>query len=318
MKTPRTIRLFGHSFPFQIENLWLKVVSLVLALLLFAVSRQPTSEVSFHGIPVEYRGLSQGIDIVTEPQSLSANIRLRGPRDMLRNLESSQLVVVADLANKELGERLIYLTADKSSLPDNTEVVGIEPPSIKLKLERTVRKTVSIEPQYVGELSEGSELYGFRLAPSTVEIEGPQSLVDKTNMLYTESITLSGRQQNFTTSVAVEPPNSFIRVKSNASVSISLEIGERRMSRQFPAVPVIWLDRPAGWRLLTPTVSVEAYGPASMLQSLRTEDLSAEIRTTDFPDGAESAAPRIKLPAETNTHIILRNIFPKGVKVKRP
>jgi YbbR domain-containing protein len=318
MKASRTIRLFGRSFPLQVENLWLKVVSLILALLLFAVSRQPTSEVSFHGIPVEYRGLSPGIDIVTEPRNLIANIRLRGPRDTLRNLESSQLVVVADLANKELGERLIYLTADASSLPDNTQVAGIEPPSIKLKLERTVRKIVSIEPQYAGQLSEGSELYGFRLAPNTVEIEGPQSLVDKTHMLYTESITLGGHRQNFTTTVAVEPPNSFIRVKSSASVNVTLEIGERRISRLFPAVPVNWPDRPAGWRLLTPIVSVEAYGPASMLQAIRDEDLSAEIRTTDFPEGTESAVPRIKLPVETDTHINLRNIFPKGVKVKRP
>jgi YbbR domain-containing protein len=225
--------------------------------------------------------------------------------------------VVADLTNKELGERLIFLTADDSSLPDNTKVIGIEPASVKIRLERTIRKVVGIEPQFAGDLPDDVEIYSYSLAPKNVEIEGPQSLVEKTTALYTESINLEGRRNGFNASVAVEPPNSSLRIITPGTINISFEIGERRAFRKIPNVPVLWPDQPIGSRILTKTLEIEIFGPESVIQSIRPEDLTAEIRASDLPDGADSAVPRVKLSSEIERLVTVKNIYPKGVKVKR-
>src|SRR5262245_3174829 len=242
---------FGH-----IENKGLKLLSLGLAILLFVVSRQPVSDVHLRDVSIEFHGLGPGIEIIRSgEQTESADVLLRGPRNVVRNLMPNQLAVIADLTNKELGERVIPLNVDDSSLPDYTRVVSIEPPSIKIRIEKTARKMVGIEPQFIGQVAQGAEIYRVTLEPKEIEIEGPKSLVDKTSFVSTESVNLSERHDYFSTSVEVETPNSSVRFKTPTTVNLSIEIGERRAIRRFLNVPVQWLDPPSGGRLLTKTVN---------------------------------------------------------------
>jgi hypothetical protein len=131
-----------------------------------------------------------------------------------------------------------------------------------------------------------------------------------------ESIRLDGRRESVAVSVEVETPHRSLRIRPPRSAVATIQIGERHVARVVPNVPVIWADPPAGGRLLTQTVAVELFGPASALQSLREESLSAEIKTSDIPAGAESAQPRIKLPHEADTLIHIKTLTPKRVRVK--
>ena len=316
MKSSSWSRGFQRLRHLQIENKGLKSLSLVLAILLFAVSRQPISEVHLHGASIEYRGTPPGIEISGEVVQ-NVSLRLRGPRDVVRNLFPNQLAVIADLTNEEPGERVIRFHLDDSSLPDNIRLLGIEPPELKVKLELTARKIAPIEPQFTGQVADGAEIYQVRLDPADVAIEGPQSVVNKTNQVVTEGISLSGRREDFSVSVEIETPHRLLRIKAPRSVVASVQIGERRTTRILSKVPVRWLDPPAGGRLLNKTIAVELFGPGSAIQSLREDDLHAEIRTSDIPAGAESAQPRVRLPDHAGKHIQIRSITPKGVKVKK-
>ncbi len=308
----RTYQRLRHA---HLENLGLKLLSVGVAILLFVVSRQPVSDVHLHGVPIEYQGLRQGLEINGDLDQ-TASLRLRGPRDVVRNLLSNQLSVIADLTNKEPGERVVQLRLEAESLPDNTRVLQIEPASIKLRLEPTEKKNVPVEPQYLGQLPEGMEIHGVQINPRTVEVEGPQSLIKKTGYLLTESVSLSGRRESFSTTVEVETPNDALRIANPRTVNLTVEIGERRATRKFSNVPVHWLDQPAGARLLTKAVEVELFGPQSAIESLRPEDLRVELKTVDVKAGV--AQPQIRLPDQIEHQIQIKHIFPKEVQVSRP
>ncbi|MGH9844489.1 MAG: CdaR family protein, partial [Blastocatellia bacterium] len=160
-------------------------------------------------------------------------------------------------------------------------------------------------------------IYGVQINPANVEIEGPQSLVNNTNLVITESISLSGRHEDFSVSAEIETPYKSLRIKTPRSVAASVQIGERRITRIVSNVPVRWLDPPAGGVALTRTITVELFGPGSAIRSLREEDLLAEINTSDIPAGVESAQPRVRLPSYAGKHIQIKSIFPKGVKLKK-
>ncbi len=315
MKSGSWSRTFQRLRHFHVENKGLKLLSLGLAILLFAVSRQPISEIHLHGAPIEYHGTPAGIEISGEVAQ-SVSLRLRGPRDVVRNLYPNQMAVIADLTNEEPGERVIRFHLDDSSLPNNTRLLAIEPPQLKIRLEPTARKFAPIEAQFMGQVADGFEVYGVKLNPSDVEIEGPQSLVNKTNLVITESISLSGRREDFGVSVEIETPHKSLRIKTPRSVAASVQIGERRTTRVISNVPVRWLDPPAGGQVLTKTIAVELFGPISAIQSLREDGLNAEIRTSDIPVGAEPARPHIRLPEDAGKHIQIKSISPKGVKLK--
>ena len=296
----------------RVENKGLKALSLLLAILLFIVSRQPVIDLRLADVPIEYRGLSPGVKIVGDTEQ-TVSLRLSGPRDIVRSLTPSQLLVVADLSDKEPGERIVQLKVDESSLPDNVKVTQIEPASIRIKLEPNVTKRLRVEAHLTGSVAQGREFYSAELHPGEVEIEGPQSIVDKMDRVLTEAVSLDRRVADFQTSVEVELQQDSLRVKTPGPIELSVKIGEERLSRSFTGAPVQWVDKGAtGW-LLTKTVRLEVYGPKSAVEALRPDDLRVEVKTASLPPDVTTLTPQVQLPA----NIEIRKIFPKEVKVKR-
>jgi YbbR domain-containing protein len=294
----------------RVENKGLKALSLLLAVLLFIVSRQPIIDLRLVGVPIEYRGLSPGVKIVGSTEQ-TVIVRLSGPRDIVRSLTPNQLLVIADLSGKEPGERVVQLKMDESFLPDNVKVMQLEPASIRIKLEPNLTKRLRVEAQLSGKVAEGREKYGEELYPKEVEIEGPQSVVSKMERVLTEKVSLDGRAADFQTSVEVEIPQDS-RLKTQGRIELSVKIGEERLARRF-AAPVRWIDKGATGLLLTKTVRLEVVGPKSVVESLREDDLRVEVKTASLPPGVTSLTPQVQLPA----NIEIRNIIPREVKVKR-
>jgi YbbR domain-containing protein len=305
-------RLFHRLRHTRIENKGLKALSLLLAVLLFVVSRQPVIDLRMAGVAIEYRGLSPGLKIVGDAEQ-TVSMRLSGPRDIVRSLTPNQLLVIADLSGKGPGERVVQLRADESFLPDNVNVMQIEPASIRIKLEPNVTKLVRVEARLRGKVPEGREFYGVELSPAEVEIEGPQSMVDKIDSIFTESVSLDGRDVDFRTYVEVEIPQNSLRIKTPGPIELSVIIGEERLLRRFANAPVQWLDKSAAGWLLTKTVRLEVFGPKSAVEALRADDLRVVVNTAGLPPNVTSVTPQVQLPA----NIEIKNIIPREVKVKR-
>jgi len=313
LNLPRLITQLRH---YHIENKGLKLLALLVAFLLFIVSRQPTREVLLVGVPIEFRGLRAGLE-VSGDVAQTVSVRLRGAQDVVRNLLPNQVAVVSDLSNKEPGERVVQLRPSDVSRPDHIEVLRIEPASIKLRLEPTISKWVSVTPQFLGEVANGDELYSANAEPATAEIEGPQSHIAKINHAPTESIRLDGRQASFKTTVDIDIPDHLIRVIRPSPVNVSIEIGEHRSERRLANLPVEWIDKPATASLLTSRVEVTLYGPRSALEALRPNDIRVEISTANLPATATTAEPRVRLLTSPNAHIEVKSIAPSEVKLKR-
>lgn len=309
-------RLWQRLRHLHIENKGLLLMSLLLAIALFAVSRQPLSDVKLFNVPLEYRGQRADVEISGEIAQ-AVSVRVHGPRDLVRGLTPTQLAVIADLTNKEAGERVVLLRPADVSLPDSSiQVIQIEPASIRLMLEPKVKKHVSVEAQWIGRLADGLELYGSSAEPDTIEIEGAESQVNKISRLLTETVNLNGRSKAFQTAVDVETPHTSLRVLTQTPIKLSVEIGERRSFKRFAAVPVQWLNSAKGGRLLTKTVEVELYGPNSALDALQAKDLRIAV-TSEPTTGAATAFPKVILPANSSPHIEVRKIIPNEVKLKK-
>jgi YbbR domain-containing protein len=299
------------------KNVGLRLLALSLAFMLFQISRQPLNDVRLAGVPVEFTGLRPGLEIVTDPNTpLAVSLRLRGPRDLVRGLLPNQLAVVANLENKEAGERVIQLKPKDVSRPDGVQVLRIEPPGITLRLEPTMRKTVKVEPQYLGPPDEGWEVYQITATPGTLELEGPQSQLSNLAQVKTESVSLKGRHQSFTATVDVELPQPLLRVVNRASVTVNVVIGEQRATRSFNNLPVHLSER-AGTRLLNQTARVVLYGPRSTIETLQEKDVRVGVDLAALPPTAETAQPRVHLPENLAGQIEVKSINPTEVKVKR-
>jgi hypothetical protein len=312
----RVARLSQRLHHSRIENLGLKALALLLALLLFAVSRQPISEVRLSGVPVEFHGISQGLEISGDVAQ-TVSVRLRGPRDVVRNLSPNQLLVIADLTNKESGERGVQLQPDDDSRPDNVEIIQIVPPNIKLKLEKTMKRRVSVEPQFEGEVAERMEVYRKIVEPPIVEIEGPKSQVERLNWVLTETVNLAGRNSSFRISLDVETPHNSIRVLTKGPITLTVDIGERRVTHRFMKVPVQWLNLSPGSRPPYRTIDLELYGPQSAFKNLKPGDIRVTMDALRSQSDAENMQPQVILSDNLNKIIRVNNIISKEEGLKR-
>ncbi len=307
-------RLWNRLRHVEVENKGLMLMAILLAVVLFAVSRQPISDVKLFNVPLEYRGQRPDVEISGEITQ-TVSVRLRGPRDLVRGLTPTQLSVIADLTNKEAGERVVQLRPGDVSLPDNgIQVIQVDPASLRLVLEPKIKKQATVEAQYSGQLADGVEFYSARLQPPVVEIEGAQSHLEKITRVLTETVSLSGRNSSFSVEVDVETPHPSLRVLTPDPVKLFVEIGERRSFKRFANVTVQWLNPSPGRTLLTKTVAVELYGPNSAVDAIQEKDLRAEIAADQ---DSTMAVPKIILPANADPRIGIRSIIPNEVKLKK-
>lgn len=309
-------RLWQRLRHYRMENPGLKLLALAIATLMFIISRQPMSDVRLIGVQLEFRGLQPGLEISGDTDQ-TVSVRLRGPRDVVRSILPNQIAVVADLSNKEPGDRVIQLKAEDVARPDSVQVLQIEPPTIRLRIEQTVRKRVRVEPELLGRVPDGFEIYSLGIEPSEVEIEGPQTQISQIATVTTESVQLTDRRESFRAAVDVDHGNHNVRVLTPGPIRLNIEIGEQRLTRVIRHVPVKWFNQPPRGRILTPEVDVELYGPRSLLESLRPEDLRVEIKTGNLPAEAHKVRPEVILPVEAKARLEVRSVTPPEVEFKR-
>ena len=313
-RIPERLRQLGHAI---IENKGLKLISLALAILLFIISRQPIAQVRFNGVPVEFRGVPAGMEIVNIDNPL-VSVQLQGPRNLVMSLSSNQISVIANVTNKEPGERIAHLQSNDVTRPDHVAVMQISPPSIRLRLERTASRLVKVIPRTDEELPPGLEIYDIKITPPAIEIEGPANEVGKTLSLETETINLAGKTASYEAIADVETP-PYLRVKTREQIKLVIEIGERRESRIISGVP-LYFKTPggrnlAGGRRQVPrTLTVEVFGPHSIVQGLKAAEISGVI---DAPPGnqASSIVPEIVLPESVRGLLEVRSSTPATINL---
>src|SRR5215831_712119 len=155
----------------------LKIVSLVLAAMLWmAVANQASSEIGLE-VPLEYRNIPPQLEI-TGDMTNTIQIRLRGSSNVLKGITAKDVSTTIDVGKMRAGEKIVALSPQNVQTPFGTEVIRVNPSSVRFTLERTVTKTVDIVPTVAGQPANGFEVGQVFVNPNTVEVEGPESLVD--------------------------------------------------------------------------------------------------------------------------------------------
>jgi YbbR domain-containing protein len=224
---------------------------------------------------------------------------LTGSRNKLDDLTSLDLVATVDISDQRAGERVLRL-ADKAqiTLPQGIKVDGFQPSAIPIRLEEIVDRQVPVEPKLEGKPDDGFEVYSFYPNKGSVSVRGPASRVNALQKIATESIWLAGHKESFTApNVALDVPDPKVDLLE-PMVNVAIEIGERRIEKNFSGVAVATQD---GGAVQPATTSVTLLGVASYLDGLKPEDLKIVLN-------GENLEPRLELPDVLKGKVILKSV----------
>ena len=173
------------------HNLGLKLISLFIATALWlAVSSEPPSEVAFN-VAIVFQNMPENLEISSE-NIPSAQIRVRGPEKLVRQLQASEVHEEIDLTGVKPGERTFDLNKSQVSLPDKLDAVQIVPSQIHLIFDRRITRTVPVRPRVTGTFASGYSISKIISDPENVEIIGPKKSVDGVESAITDPIDVSG------------------------------------------------------------------------------------------------------------------------------
>ena len=183
-----------------LHNFWLKVLSLVLATgLWLAISPdQEPAEVAIR-VPIEFQHVPPHLEInsVTIPE---AQIRVRGPERLVRDLRSTDIQAELDLADAKPGDRTFDLTAQQIHHQRDLHVIQVVPGQVHLSFDTLLTRTVQIHPRVIGTVVAGGHVSKILVDPETVTITGPQHHVELVDAASTDPVDASGTA-NLTTFV---------------------------------------------------------------------------------------------------------------------
>ena len=174
-----------------IHNLGLKIISLLIATALWlAVSNEPISEAAFN-VAIVFQNMPDDLEISSE-NIPSAQVRVRGPERLVRQLQPSDVHAEIDLTGMKPGERTFDLTANQIGLPDKVHAVQIVPSQIHLLFDKKTTKMIPVRPRIIGSFASGYSIAQVKSDPETIEIIGPKKSVDGVESAITDPVDVSG------------------------------------------------------------------------------------------------------------------------------
>jgi YbbR domain-containing protein len=180
-----------------LHNLGLKLTALALAAgLWLAVARDPVAEIALD-IPVEVRDLPQDLEISSEIVP-KAQIRLRGPERVIRQLQASDVYAAIEFNGVKPGERTFDLTAQQIHQPTGLEVVQIVPSQFHMTFDVRLTREVPVQPRVIGSFAQGYHIGQIVTDPATVTITGPKGRVGAVESATTDPIDVSGAMNRVT------------------------------------------------------------------------------------------------------------------------
>jgi YbbR domain-containing protein len=220
-------RVFNRNSRRMKENLSTVIMSILLALIvwIFAVDQEnPLQRQDFNqAIPIEVRGLGEGLQTLQDLTRKTVVLNLRAPRRSWDALTAEDFEVYIDLSG--LGPGVHEVVVEVEPVFPDVQVVEVEPRSLRVQIESLISKTVPVQVEIMDSPAFSYEWQTPLVEPETVTVTGPRTQVEQVTSAVAEVFLRSARSQVERTQI-LSPRNG-----QNLTVE--------RVSLDMPAVNVI-------------------------------------------------------------------------------
>jgi YbbR domain-containing protein len=209
-----------------LRNLGLKLLSLFLAVLLWAVVLGEQKVEVTVNVPLDLN-VPPGLFLVNDPTD-TLEVHLWGPKTLVTSLTPREITMGELPVKLAEGENIIPIRDDMIRVPRGIQVVEVSPRRVRVVLEGSVEREVEISPHVEGSLPDGYVLRRVTSIPPRVRMVGPISELQRISRVRTLPISLSGRTASFSTRALLEPVGRRVRTEDPVSIIVEVEIGQKK------------------------------------------------------------------------------------------
>lgn len=168
-------------------DLPLKSAAIVVAMLLWVSAMRtlppPEVTVAFDGhVPVERPDVPEGYTL--RGQLGEVAVTLRGPEVAVDAVASDQLRATIDLSGILPGPEVQAAPVVVAAADERVAVVGVDPPSVPIRLERRVERMLPVQARFANEPPGGFQAGTLTFRPAEVQIAGAETLVASVSAVF--------------------------------------------------------------------------------------------------------------------------------------
>ena len=158
--------------------------------------------------PIVFQHVPQQLEISSESIP-EAQIRVRGPERIIRQLKINEVQAEIDLAGVPCRRSAPSISLPQQVRhPREVSVMQVVPSQLHLAFDTRMNREVEIHPRVTGNFAEGEQIVKVDADPPRITITGPRHHVEKIDAATTDPIDATGTLGSavFTTNVYVSDP----------------------------------------------------------------------------------------------------------------
>ena len=138
---------------------------------------------------LEFSNRTPGMEILDTSEK-SVLLDLSGSGTLLNNIGAGQIRVTIDLSEGSIGQNIFSITEKNLSLPPGVVLRNVKPASVEVTLDKLIKKSLPVQVDWVGKLSEELSISDVRIEPKEVLVIGGSLILKDIFTIYTEPVPL--------------------------------------------------------------------------------------------------------------------------------
>ncbi len=292
---------------------WICIGVAILAVLFVCFTASTKKEVVLT-IPVTCHAIPDGL-ILTGPPVKGIEVRVKGRESAIDNIQKEDPGYDLSLKGLTVGEFSIKVNDLLIRLPKGVKRLETLTESISVRLEKEVKKTVSVTPLLAGEAAPGYKIKSIVIKPAEITLQGPENLLKDISQISTMQIDVSGINDSFKKEIALNFPEGTDTDRPLKIVKVQIEIGEEIGTRKFPDIPVYGKGGKQKHDIRPRLIHLEISGPLLILDKLQAKNqLKAYVDLENLGPGVYVRRASIPLPLGTSLVSVEPEIFTITIK----
>ena len=320
MKKPLSWLPFPRSRTKRCQDLMLAMISLSLGILIWLLVVGADQMAMTLTVPIEILNLPKQLVIYNQYQK-EVNVTLSGPRSIMQELRNrTNLSLPVDMAGAKPDTVVLNTDSLSLPLPGGVSLVRIQPASITLSVDEQVEKEIPVAAETEGKIALGYSLEELLLSPEKILVSGPQSLLERQQVLKTEPIKLDGLNRSVTLPVRLALSPELSGLIGETTVAVKLTVKEKFVEKIIHNIPVGIRDAAGPVELKPDAVSVFASIPEGLLADTQTLPLlfraSVHVGGSPLPRRAPVEVSAVAMPGHEPT--VIKSYTPQEVDLLPP
>lgn len=278
-----------------------KVICLIVAIFLYFFHQ--ASIIDSKTLVVPLKILENGVVMQVGSAPKSVSVVVRGSAEDIKLIDPSEItayVSVDDITQKGQYTLPVQLSLSDALLVLDPFEVKLKDEKLTLYVDRKAIKYVPLMPSVVGEVAHGYEVESITMNPSTIEITGPESVINSTQSVYTTRVNVSNAETNFTVETSYQNLSSIITVVDEGPYKATVTVVPVEMEKDFKDVEVEYTNLAEGLEISgeKQTVFLKLSGDMPVLENYILSKHAVQINLRDITEPGTYELPvRYSIPA---------------------